>query len=306
MATTDGRTIGILYDRIRWEEKEIWRRLEERGASVQMLDGKLQVLNLNSPIQSLPPVVLERCVSFYRGLNIASVFEAQGVKTVNSAHVLDICGNKLATSLLLSRHGIPSPKTLVAFSAESAMQAVESMGYPCVMKPIVGSWGRQVVPVRDRETAEALIELREQQGDSIQSIFYIQEMINRPPRDIRCITVGEEIAASVYRYAPPDTWKTNVALGGHSESCPLTKDLEDVVLKAAKTIGLGVLGVDVMERQETSELLVHEVNGTVEFKGAQTATQGSIADKIASYAILSEKGKMIEYPVKAEEIKTTD
>ena len=198
-----------------------------------MIDGKLQVLSLDSAARSIPAVVLERCVSFYRGMNIASVLGAQGVKMINSAKVLDLCGNKLATSLVLSRNGVPSPKTVVAFSAESAMQAVESMGYPCVMKPIVGSWGRQVIPVRDRETAEALIELREQQGDSIQSIFYIQEMINRPPRDIRCITVGDEIVAHVYRYAPPDSWKTNVALGGHSEQCPLAKDLDWLVLVSA-------------------------------------------------------------------------
>lgn len=282
-------SVGILYDRIRWEEKEIARHLEERGAKVQMIDGKLQVLSLDLSAPSIPSVVIERCVSFYRGMNIASVFEAQGVQTINSSKVLDICGNKLATSLLLSRSGVPSPKTVVAFSAESAMQAVDAMGYPCVMKPIVGSWGRQVVPVRDRETAEALIELREQQGDSIQSIFYIQEMINRPPRDIRCITVGDEIVASVYRYAPPDTWKTNVALGGHTEPCPMTSELEDIVLRTTKIVGEGVLGIDVMEKQTTGELVVHEVNGTVEFKGAQTATAHSIAGKVAEYAILQAK-----------------
>ncbi len=286
--------IGILYDRIRWEEKEISRRLEERGASAQMIDGKLQVLSLDSPIPGIPSVIVERCVSFYRGLNIASVLEAQGLKIINSARVLDVCGNKLATSLLLSRHGVASPKTVVAFSAESALQAVEAMGFPCVMKPIVGSWGRQVVPVRDRETAEALIELREQQGDSIQSIFYVQEMISRPPRDIRCITVGEQIVACVYRYAPPDSWKTNVALGGHTEPCPLTKELEDLVLKASKTIGSGILGVDVMENQQNSEILVHEVNGTVEFKGAQAATQISIADRIAEYALSFEKERGLD------------
>jgi [lysine-biosynthesis-protein LysW]---L-2-aminoadipate ligase len=268
-----------------------------------MIDGKLQVLSLDSPVQSMPSVILERCVSFYRGLNIASVLEAQGSRMINSVRVLDTCGNKLATSLLLSRHGVRSPKTVVAFSAESAIQAVETMGFPCVMKPIVGSWGRQVIPVRDRETAEALIELREQQGDSIQSIFYVQEMIDRPPRDIRCITVGEEIVASVYRYAPPDSWKTNVALGGRTEPCPLTRELEDLVLKASRTIGLGILGVDVMEKQETNEFVVHEVNGTVEFKGAQASTQTSIADKIAEYAISVEKEAKFDRK-SVQEIKT--
>jgi [lysine-biosynthesis-protein LysW]--L-2-aminoadipate ligase len=285
----DTDTVGILYDRIRWEEKEISRHLEERGFKAQMIDGKLQVLSLDLVAPSIPPVVIERCVSFYRGMNIASVFEAQGVRMINSSKVLDICGNKLATSLLLSRNGIPSPKTVVAFSAESAMQAIDAMGYPCVMKPIVGSWGRQVVPVRDRETAEALIELREQQGDSIQSIFYVQEMINRPPRDIRCITVGDEIVASVYRYAPQDTWKTNVALGGRTEPCPMTSELQDIVSRTSKIVGEGILGIDVMEKQTTGELVVHEVNGTVEFKGAQSATPHSIADKVAKYAILQLK-----------------
>jgi [lysine-biosynthesis-protein LysW]---L-2-aminoadipate ligase len=281
----NSNSIGILYDRIRWEEKEIARRLEERGAKAQMIDAKMQVLSLDTPEPSIPPTVIERCVSFYRGMNAGSVLEAQGTKLINSSKVLETCGNKLATSLLLSRNGIPSPKTIVAFSAESAMQAVESIGYPCVMKPIVGSWGRQVIPVRDRETAEALIELREQQGDSIQMIFYIQEMVNRPPRDIRCITVGEDVVAHVYRYAPPDTWKTNVALGGRTENCPLSKELEEVVLKASKIVGGDILGVDVMENQATGQLVVHEVNGTVEFKGAQSATSESIADEIAQYAI---------------------
>lgn len=249
-----------------------------------MIDGKLQVLRLDTSSQLIPEVVLERCVSFYRGFNIASIFEAQGVRLINSARLLDTCGNKLLTSLLLSRNGVPSPKTIVAFSAESAMQAIESIGYPCVMKPIVGSWGRQVVPVRDRETAEALIEIREQQGDSMQSIYYIQEMIKRPPRDIRCITVGDQVVASVYRYASGDSWKTNVALGGKTEPCILTSELESIVLKASETVGHGVLGVDVME-QDSGDYVVHEVNGTVEFRGAQSATKDSIADKIAEYAI---------------------
>jgi [lysine-biosynthesis-protein LysW]--L-2-aminoadipate ligase len=250
-----------------------------------MIDAKMQVMSLERTERWAPPLVIERCVSFYRGLNAGSVLEAEGTKLINSSKVLDLCGNKLATSLLLSRNGVPSPRTMVAFSSESAMQAVESMGYPCVMKPIVGSWGRQVIPIRDRETAEALIELREQQGDSIQMIFYIQEMINRPPRDIRCITIGNEVVAHVYRYAPPDTWKTNVALGGRTENCPLSDELEEVVLKAAKIVGGEVLGVDVMENKDTGQLVVHEVNGTVEFKGAQSATGESIADRIAKYAM---------------------
>lgn len=285
------KSIGILFDRVRWEEKELGRQLEIRGLSYDMIDAKSQVLPLDgSPLLSLPQTILGRCVSFYRGLNLASVFEAHGIDTINSSKILDVCGNKLLTSQILARNGVPTPKTVVAFSSESAMQAIERVGFPCVMKPIVGSWGRQVVPIRDRETAEALIEMREQLNDSMQTIFYFQEMIKRPPRDIRCIAVGEEIVAAVYRYSSAENWKTNVALGGHSEPCKVTPELEETILKTVNVIGHGVLGVDLMENPE-SGLVVHEVNGTVEFKGAQSATDYSIAGRIIDY-VTSKRSKL--------------
>lgn len=277
------KSIGILFDRVRWEEKELGRQLEIKGLSYDMIDGKTQVLPLDrSNFPSLPAKILGRCVSFYRGLNLSVVFEAHGIETINSSRILDICGNKLFTSQILAKNGVPTPRTVVAFSAEAAMQAIEEIGFPCVMKPIVGSWGRQVVPVRDREVAEALIEMREQQGDSMQTIFYIQEMVKRPPRDIRCIAVSEEIVAAVYRYSSPENWKTNVALGGHSEPCKVTPELEEIILKTVKVIGPGVLGIDLMETPD-SGLVVHEVNGTVEFKGAQSVTEYSIAKRIVDY-----------------------
>jgi [lysine-biosynthesis-protein LysW]---L-2-aminoadipate ligase len=284
------KEVGILFDRIRWEEKELGRQLELKGTSYDMIDAKSLVLPLdNSEFATLPHKLLVRCVSFYRGLNVASVCEAHGIEVINSSTVLDICGNKLRTSQLLAKHGVPTPKTVVAFSSESAMQAMETIGFPCVMKPIVGSWGRQVVPIRDRETAEAMIEMREQQSDSMQTIFYIQEMVKRPPRDIRCVVVGDELVASVYRYSAPENWKTNVALGGRTEACKITPDLEETVLKAVKVVGNGVLGVDLMETSD-SEFVVHEVNGTVEFKGAQMASTQSIAKRIADYLLSRVEG----------------
>ncbi len=279
------KSIGILFDRVRWEEKELGRQLEIRGLSYDMIDAKSQVLPLDdSQFDSHPPKILVRCVSFYRGLNLSSVYEAHGIETINSSKILDVCGNKLLTSQVLAKNGVPTPRTVVAFSSDSAMQAIEQIGFPCVMKPIVGSWGRQVVPIRDRETAEAMIEMREQLSDSMQTIFYIQEMIKRPPRDIRCIAVGEEIVAAVYRYASPENWKTNIALGGRSEPCKITPELEETIMKTVRVIGSGVLGIDLMERPD-SQLVVHEVNGTVEFKGAQSATDHSIAGRMIDYLV---------------------
>jgi [lysine-biosynthesis-protein LysW]--L-2-aminoadipate ligase len=292
------KSVGILFDRVRWEEKELGRQLEIRGVPYEMIDAKIQVLPLdNSTLSEMPGRILVRCVSFYRGLNASTVYGAHGIETINASGILDVCGNKLKTSQILAEKGVPTPRTVVAFSPEAAMQAIEEIGFPCVMKPIVGSWGRQVVPIRDRETAQAFIEMREQFSDSMQTIFYIQEMIKRPPRDIRCIAVGEEIVASVYRYSSPENWKTNVALGGHSEPCKVTPELEETVLKTISTIGEGVLGIDLMEKS-SSEFVVHEVNGTVEFKGAQSVISHSIAGRIADY-LVSDRHRIENQRVKA-------
>jgi [lysine-biosynthesis-protein LysW]--L-2-aminoadipate ligase len=274
--------VGILFDRLRWEEKEIFHEFEKRGIVAELIDSKNIVAEIGrSQSLSLPSLVLQRCLSFHRAFNLAATLEAFGTLVLNSSSVLEICGNKLLTSHLLAKNGIPTPKTAVSFSLESALNAIQAVGYPCVMKPIIGSWGRQVVPIRDRETAEALIEMRDQQaGDSTNSIFYVQELVDRPPRDIRCITSGGEIIASVYRYAPPMSWKTNVALGGRTEPCPMSRELEEIVIKTSQAISKdGILGIDIME-SKSSGYVVHEVNGTVEFRGAQQATEKSIAGLI--------------------------
>ncbi len=281
------KKVGILFDRLRWEEKELAHQFETRGISVELIDAKTLILALNPEIEqlALSDVILGRCLSYYRGLNLAYVLEARGVKVINSNRIMELCGNKLVTSQLLAKKNVPTPRTVVAFSSESALEAVEKVGYPCVMKPIVGSWGRQVVPIRDRETAEALIEMREQILDSMNSIYYVQEMVKRPPRDIRCITAGKSVVASVYRYAADNSWKTNVALGGRSEPCPLTDELEKVLMRTVEAIGSeSILGIDLMESPEFG-YVVHEVNGTVEFKGAQQATETSISGTMVDYVL---------------------
>ena len=260
--------------------------MEMRGVPPNMIDAKSLVLTLdNSRIESLPKVVLERCVSYYRGTNIATVFESHGIEVINSSRVLNLCGNK-SRDKSVSREAWDSDTEdgrciLFRFSDAGRRNSRLSVRD----EANCWQWGRQVVPVRDRETAEALIEMREQSGDSMQSVYYIQEMIRRPPRDIRCIAVGNEIVACVYRYAASESWKTNVALGGHTEPCTLTSQLEELLLKTVSVVGEGVLGIDVMERGESDsqEYVIHEVNGTVEFKGAQMATEQSIAGCIADY-----------------------
>lgn len=278
--------LSLLYDRIRVEEKELINAAEKRGVDLKAVDAKELHLTITDPDKDrelFGDVTLERCVSHFRGLHLTAILESKGIRVINSLNVAEVCGNKLYCSMALAKAGIPTPRTIVAFTKEEAMHAVEEIGYPAVIKPVFGSWGRLIAPLKDPETTQALLEDREEMGNPLYQTYYIQEMIKRPPRDIRTVVVGDTIAASIFRYSAPDDWRTNIARGGHAESFSLTGELKEMILKAAEVVGGGVVGVDAMETE--NGFVIHEVNSTVEFKGAMSASEIDIPGKIIEYAL---------------------
>ncbi|MEM3383112.1 MAG: lysine biosynthesis protein LysX [Nitrososphaerales archaeon] len=280
-------SISLVFDRMRFEEKVLVEKGREKGLSIKLLDAKNFCLNLKSSNEEARTIfgdlVLQRCISYFRGLHITAFLESKGVDVINPLKVAQICGNKVLTTLALVKAGVPTPDTLIAFSPEGVYEAIEKISYPAVLKPIIGSWGRLVALLKDKDTTDAILETRELLNNPIHKIYYIQELVNRPPRDIRTIIVGDRVIASIYRYAPEKDWRTNVARGGKTVSIPLTKEIEDIVLKASKAVGGGILGVDAMESPDG--ILVHEINNTVEFKGAMAAGATCIPDEILNYII---------------------
>jgi len=279
--------IGLVYDRIRWEEKALIEASRKKGLNLKLVDSKETYINTLEDSEKIREkfgqVVIERCVSYFRGLHLTAALEKSGLSVINSFNVSLICGNKLFTTLALIKAGVPNPKTFVAFTEEGAYKALEDLGYPLVMKPVVGSWGRLVALIKDKDSAQALIESREEMRNALLQIYYFQEYVERPPRDIRIMVIGDEVVAASYRYSPQDDWRTNVARGGTSKPCPITPELEELAHKAAEAVGGGVLAVDCMESHD--KILVHEVNSTVEFRGLSTATHVNIAKKIMEYAV---------------------
>src|ERR671932_507294 len=271
---------------MRFEEKALYQKAKKKGINTQIIDGKTISINTESEKTSLGlgDVVLQRSISHFRGLYITSCLEFLGFIVINKFKVGQTCGNKLITSLTLAKYSVPTPKTHFAFSAESAIELINKIGFPLVLKPIIGSWGRGVFPIRDEEMAKILMEMREESDSPLARIFYIQEMVKRPPRDLRCIVVGDEIVTAIYRYSSENEWRTNVARGGKAEVAPITNELEDIALRAAKAVGGGILGVDLME-DEKRGLLVHEVNNTVEFRGASNVSEADIAGAMIDYAL---------------------
>jgi [lysine-biosynthesis-protein LysW]--L-2-aminoadipate ligase len=276
--------VGVVYDQIRWEEKTIIETAKKRGIKVNLIDSKSTFFNITGEkkIPQLGDVILQRCISYFRSLHLTALLEAKGYSVVNNFNTTLICGNKLLTTLALTKAKIPTPKTSVAFTPEAALKALKNLGYPAILKPIVGSWGRLIAPLKDRESAQAIFEEREYMYPLYQ-VYYIQEMIKRPPRDIRCFVVGDEVIAAIYRYSLGGDWKTNIARGGTAEYCKVTSEIEELSLKAAEAVGGGILGVDMMESKEG--MLVHEINHTVEFQATETGSGVNIPKFILGYLI---------------------
>ncbi|MCC7358401.1 MAG: lysine biosynthesis protein LysX [Anaerolineales bacterium] len=275
--------IGVLLSRVRVEEKWLFEALDKRGAEYDRLDDREAQFRLSDAgAWRQYAVVLERSLSFGRGLYATQVLNSWGIQTVNRAAVAATCGDKLATSAALEAAGVPQPEVRVAFTPEAALEAIEAMGYPVVLKPVIGSWGRLVSKVNDRESAEALLEHREVLGNYQQQIYYIQEYIIKPGRDIRAFVVGGETIAAIYRSSPH--WITNTARGGVGSNCPVTPELEALCAQAAAAVGGGVLAMDVLE-DPARGLLVNEVNHTMEFHSSVSATGVDIPGKIIDYTL---------------------
>lgn len=278
--------VSIICDKVRFEEKALYEKTQKMGIKSKIVDAKTITIGTHSKKKDflLGDVILQRSVSYYRGLYLTASLEYLGFKVINRFEVGQTCGNKLITSIKLAENKIPSPKTQFAFSAESGLESIKNNGFPLVLKPIVGSWGRGIYPLRDLETASMIIEMREEDDSPLSRIYYIQEMVDRPPRDIRCIVVGDQAITAIYRYSSQSEWRTNVARGGKVELAPITKEIEDLALRAAKAVGGGILGVDMMEDKHHG-LVVHEVNNTVEFRGAASVSNVDILSEMIDYAV---------------------
>ncbi len=223
--------------------------------------------------------ILIRCISYREALYGSRILEGQGVKTVNSSETIRVAGDKLLTSQALVDNGVPTLPVALAFSPQAALEALEKFGYPAVIKPVNGSWGRLIARVDSPEAARSILEHRSYMGENLSSIFYIQPYVEKPGRDIRVMVAGEKIIYAVYRYS--SHWITNTARGACTEPCPVTSELEELSIRAARAVGGGILALDIFETPDG--LVVNEVNHTPEFHGAMRAVKVDIAGKIVDY-----------------------
>jgi len=271
--------VGLLHSLIRKEEKLLLEAFRQQSVTPIMLDDR----KLTFDLESVPDIdiVVERCINHSRAMHGLRLFESLGIRCINSSDVARICGDKILTSLALKEAGLAQPPIRVAFTEDSALTAIEELGYPVVLKPAVGSWGRLLAKVNDRESAESILEHKTVLGSYHHSIFYIQKYVEKQGRDIRSFVVGNECIAAIYRSS--SHWITNTARGAVATGCPVTDEIASLSVAAAHAVGGGVLAVDLFE--STEGLLVNEVNYTMEFRNSIDTTGVNIPGRVVTYVL---------------------
>jgi [lysine-biosynthesis-protein LysW]--L-2-aminoadipate ligase len=273
--------LGVLLSQVRYEEKLILQAARQRGVAVEKIYDREVYFDLGRRRFPAVDLVLDRSLVHSRAEYTLRLLKSWGIPTVNRYDTTVTCDNKFLTSLAFIEAGVPTPRTLIAYTPESAIAACEELGYPVVLKPNTGSWGRLLAKVNDRDAAEAVLSHKGRLGSFHHSIFYIQEFLEKPGRDIRCFVVGERAIAASYRSSAH--WITNTARGGASTHCPITPEIEALALRAVRAVGGEIMGVDIAETAH--DLTVIEINVGAEFHGLMETTDKDIAGEIVDYVI---------------------
>lgn len=277
--------VGIAYEVLRWEEKALADVAKELNLDIGLLHiHSLQLLvgyNGSSRPSSMDvEIVLQRAISHTTALNVTLALESMGLRVINTSNATAMAMNKLWTASILARAGIKIPRTAIAFSEESCYKSAQLLGYPIVVKPIDGSWGRLIAMARDDEELRAILEHRTYIPNPTMKVHMVQEYVKKPGRDIRIFVVGDETPAAIYRIS--DHWITNTARGGKAVAAKIDAELSELALKTARLIGIEVAGIDIFEDPERG-YVVNEINAVPEFKNTVAATGVQLHRNIMEY-----------------------
>lgn len=283
MSLRDGPAIAVLASGVRQDERRLLDALAARRVSFEQVDPRTLWADPRG-LDRRWRCVLNREIGQVRAAYAARMLESGGTPVVNDAAATEVCGDKWRTSVALAAAGLPAPRTALGLTPEAGLAALAEIGYPAVIKPLVGSWGRLIVELRDQQMAQDVFEYASALPGPQSHLIYVQELIDKPGRDIRAIVVGGELLGATYRIAAG--LRTNVARGARTERCPESAEITKLSLAAAAAVGAEIAAVDLVEDTD-GRILVLEVNHRVEFSGFQAAMgeRISVADAIVDYLL---------------------
>lgn len=276
MAVADPVTVGVLSLHTSKETKAILNAVEDLGHDTEWLRAENTSISVTDGSVVLEPEVdvianrmlLSNTEQPAEELGLANTF-AQLVPTLNEPSTVLTAIHKLSTATTLAANDVRTPDVTLALSGEQLNAARDRYGEEAVYKTAIGTHGGGTWKVGPNDPINAKVGNR---------YAFLQELIDREDtrhRDVRVYVVGGEIISAMYRYAPDNDWRTNVALGGSVEDATddLPEEARDMARRAADAIGLDYAGVDLVEGDEGWFVL--EVNPTAGFKGLYEATQSA-------------------------------
>jgi ribosomal protein S6--L-glutamate ligase len=278
-----------------WSARQILLALENLGVTTQYIRpselvsvfGEEEYSVLHLP--SLKPLDIDGAIlrdlgtsltleNFLRRYDVLRHLELLGTLVINPVESMITARDKYRSLMLLSKAGIPVPKTFVLEDFMTVPKIVEMWG-KAVVKPLIGSMGFGIVMTENPDIAYTIARTLLQ----LKQPVYLQKYVEKPGRDIRVLVIGNEIVAAYYRVqTSPNVWKTNVAQGAKPILIPKPdKELEDLALKIIKTLNLYYAGIDIAESPNGYKVL--EVNAAPQWRGLQKATGINPATHLAKY-----------------------
>jgi ribosomal protein S6--L-glutamate ligase len=273
-----------------YSTKRLIEAATERGHQVQVLDPLTCYINVNQIKSSIHhkgealegfDAVIPRIgasITFY-GTAVLRQFEMMGVYSLNESVAITRARDKLRSLQLMARQGIGLPVTGFADKPGDIPDLIDMVGgAPLVIKLLEGTQGIGVVLAETRTAAESVIEAFMGLNANILVQEYIREANGA---DIRCFVIGNKVVAAMKRQAKAGEFRSNLHRGGTASTVRLTKEERSTALRAAKTMGLNVAGVDLLRSNHGP--VVMEVNSSPGLEGIEAATDKNIADEIIAF-----------------------
>jgi ribosomal protein S6--L-glutamate ligase len=206
-------------------------------------------------------------------------FEMMGIFTANESQAITRSRDKLRCLQLLSRDGIGLPVSGCAHSTKDIDGLIDIVGgAPLVVKIVEGTQGVGVILAETRKAAEAVIEAFR----GVEANILVQEFIQEAAgSDLRCLVVGGKVVASMMRTARPGEFRSNLHRGGTAEKVKITPEERTTAVRAAKSMGLRVAGVDILRSRHGP--VVMEVNSSPGLEGIESASDHDVAEKIIEF-----------------------
>lgn len=260
---------------------------------------------IDSRTLQLPDFVLTRISGDVNYFTLAVIrhLERLGVPCFNGAEALEAVKDKLHSQQMLAEHNLPVPKTMLGKFPVDIEMVEQKIGFPVVVKTLVGTHGNGVFLCETRDKFCDLMHLLNETSPDIHIIF--QEFIAASHgRDLRVFVIDGRVVAAMKRQSKDGNFKANFSRGGNVEQFEITREIEELAIESSRALNLDIAGIDILFDEEGYQIC--EANGAPDFRGLESCCNVSIADEILgsiiNRVVSLHARDVLRFPLRAEPV----